>query len=319
MSENNTPNRGFKYIAYYEPSHEYEQFKTIEEAKKWLIDYDSQDGIDEGTEFGKSFIAEITHVSSVEKTDFKENYCTCDPFSESDNCKCGAYGEEWPYCDDWSWIGNVDYLPINTSPTESQQEPYGIKKAPEKLKQVFEDMCIEIKTDFSIDAFYDRLVHDGIISEPQQVEEKLRADIREAIKEMDKQVKFWEVLMEEEQKIGWTVVGEKSIEFLSKIKSIIQKGTPQQVNQGSEWVSVEDRLPEDYNGKSDEYLVVNYGEINLATWHAHSYNDGVGDSHDGQQFMVPNMDSDYGGMFVARGVTHWMPLPQPPTNTEEEW
>ena len=84
----------------------------------------------------------------------------------------------------------------------------------------------------------------------------------------------------------------------------------------SEWISVDDRLPEDYNGKSDEYLIVNYGEVNLATWHAHPYNDGEGDSHDGKEFMVRNMDSDYGGMFVARKVTHWMPLPEPPEDTK---
>lgn len=29
-----------------------------------------------------------------------------------------------------------------------------------------------------------------------------------------------------------------------------------------------------------------------------------------------SMDSDYGGMFVARGVTHWMPLPNPPKSEE---
>lgn len=86
-------------------------------------------------------------------------------------------------------------------------------------------------------------------------------------------------------------------------------------NQGtiaSGWISVDDRLPEDYNGSSDEYLILKNGDIYLATWYAHSYNDGVGDSHDGKVFMVPNMDSDYGGMFVAHNVTHWMPLPSAP-------
>ena len=135
-------------------------------------------------------------------------------------------------------------------------------------------------------------------TEPQQVEEKLRADIREALNEIDKQVKFWEVLMDEEQKTGWTVVGEKSIEFLSKIKSILQKGTPQQVNQVSEWVSVEDRLPEE-GTKVILHFSNSAGKHVCSAW------------FDGDKF------TDYEGR-TYNIVHHWKLFPQPPTNTEEE-
>lgn len=56
---------------------------------------------------------------------------------------------------------------LNTRP-QPERQSCKINKAPEKLKQVFEDMCIEIKTDFSIDVFYDRLIHDGIIAQQEQ-------------------------------------------------------------------------------------------------------------------------------------------------------
>jgi hypothetical protein len=108
-----------KYVAYYDEEAEFQSFPTFEAAEEWLKEYDCQDGIAESTEEGKSYIAEITHRSSVEKTDFKENYCECDPVCNE--CTCDKSEEEWPYDSDWQWVGNVKYLPVVSS-TEKLSE-----------------------------------------------------------------------------------------------------------------------------------------------------------------------------------------------------
>ena len=65
----------------------------------------------------------------------------------------------------------------------------------------------------------------------------------------------------------------------------------------SEWISVEDRLPE---GECLVYLA----ETRLGRVHSANYDAGV-----------PTIG--FGFAFDAPAVTHWMPLPEPPTDKEQ--
>ena len=80
----------------------------------------------------------------------------------------------------------------------------------------------------------------------------------------------------------------------------------------SEWISVEDRLPTLEND-GESLLIFHFGHTGYAFWDQWK-EPGRGEiqAHDGQEFMIRNSDSDYGGLFIAGDVTHWMPLPEPP-------
>lgn len=96
-----------KYVAYYAADNEFEFFETFEKAKEWLIDYDHQDGFAEETEKGQNFIAKITHISKVNVTAKKEDYHV-----HTEECPNDCDEEEWPYSEDWSYIGEVEYVPL---------------------------------------------------------------------------------------------------------------------------------------------------------------------------------------------------------------
>ena len=57
-----------------------------------------------------------------------------------------------------------------------------------------------------------------------------------------------------------------------------------------EWISVKDRLPD--LEKADDYIVVRKGNVETANW---------------------CYDSGRGFWYDYLGITHWMPLPEPPT------
>ncbi len=99
MSEEN------EYVAFYAEANEYGEFKSAVDAKKWLIEYDEQDGIADSTVDGESYIAKITHRSSVKKTHERKDYCVC---SYTDPCTCGNE-EEWGYNKEYEWVGIVKY------------------------------------------------------------------------------------------------------------------------------------------------------------------------------------------------------------------
>ena len=67
-----------------------------------------------------------------------------------------------------------------------------------------------------------------------------------------------------------------------------------------EWVSVEDELP-----RSGDYLVV--ADVSF----------GIGDKI--YQAMVAGYEDMDERWLIDEPVTHWMPLPSPPTGEENEW
>ena len=91
-----------------------------------------------------------------------------------------------------------------------------------------------------------------------------------------------------------------------------------------QWVSVEDALPEyctpvlvfcaNANYKHDglKTIVASYqsGEDLFETSEIFDSEDDVVDSWIAETSMF---DDEYGGRFINDGVTHWMPLPEPPT------
>jgi len=80
-----------------------------------------------------------------------------------------------------------------------------------------------------------------------------------------------------------------------------------------EWISVKDEKPTNFYDCC-EFLIVNHGVVYYAKWKAFRENQSDCDEwHDGQVFVIPNCDTDYGGLFIATDVTYWQPLPEPPT------
>ena len=75
----------------------------------------------------------------------------------------------------------------------------------------------------------------------------------------------------------------------------------------SEWISVDDRLPESKDDSVLAYFSEN-GGIDMV--HIQDYFDDItnGVDDDGNQL--------YTKWYISQGVTHWMPLPQPPEASE---
>ncbi len=100
-------NKGFRYVAYDAGYGEYQEFKTKEDAEKWLKE-DDYEGISEEAVEGRNYIAEIQYKSVVDVIDEKSNYHV-----HTDKCSENCDEEEWPYSDDFDWIGNHHYERIN--------------------------------------------------------------------------------------------------------------------------------------------------------------------------------------------------------------
>ena len=96
-----------RYVAYDAASGDYEEFKTLKEAEDWLKDGDGE-GISEEACNGQNYIAEIQYRSTVTTTDRKEDYHV-----HTDECTEDCDEEEWPYSDDFDWIGTYSYEKIN--------------------------------------------------------------------------------------------------------------------------------------------------------------------------------------------------------------
>ena len=101
------PNYGFRYVAYDAANGEYEEFKTLKEAKDWLTDGDGE-GISEEACNGQNWIAEIQYVSEVTKIDDKSNY-----HENEDGELVNDDGKEWPLSDDFDWLGSHHYVKID--------------------------------------------------------------------------------------------------------------------------------------------------------------------------------------------------------------
>lgn len=102
MSKNN-----YRYVAYDAANGEYEEFETLKEAEDWLKEGDGEGIFDEACR-GQNYIAEIQYRSVVTKTDEKENYHV-----HTDKCPEDCDEEEWPYSDDFDWIGHHSYEKID--------------------------------------------------------------------------------------------------------------------------------------------------------------------------------------------------------------
>ena len=86
-----------KYVAYDADSGEYETFEAFESAKKWLTI-----GFGEETCAGNSYIAKITHTTSYEITDKKEDY-----HEHTDECPDDCNKEEWSYRAEFDTVGEI--------------------------------------------------------------------------------------------------------------------------------------------------------------------------------------------------------------------
>lgn len=79
----------------------------------------------------------------------------------------------------------------------------------------------------------------------------------------------------------------------------------------SGWISVKDRLPED----SGDYMVLNDGRIEIAPYDKEAAQEGL------YPFGYEDKEIDEIGNTLIdwieiSGVTHWMPLPEPPPKEE---
>ena len=97
-----------KFVAYSAGDCEFESFETFEEAEKWLRDF-YDDGISEEAMNGKDFIAKITHRSSFEITDSKENY-----HEHTETCPEDCDEEEWPYDNEWDNVGDINFVEVKS-------------------------------------------------------------------------------------------------------------------------------------------------------------------------------------------------------------
>ncbi len=112
-----------RYIAFDPMNQEFEFFQNLGDAKKWILDQDWRDqGLPEEIINGEYLIARVTHKSSVDITERREDYpclknpeqhavCSGCDFSD-DECE-GA--EEWPYENDSEWAGEPKMIHIKNS------------------------------------------------------------------------------------------------------------------------------------------------------------------------------------------------------------
>lgn len=99
----------YRYVAYDAANGDYEEFETLKEAEDWLKEGDGE-GISDEACCGQNYIAEIQYRSVVTKTDEKSNYHV-----HTDECPEDCDKEEWPYSDDFDWIGHHSYEKIDWS------------------------------------------------------------------------------------------------------------------------------------------------------------------------------------------------------------
>lgn len=99
----------YRYVAYDAANGEYEEFETLKEAEDWLTEDDGE-GISDEACCGQNYIAEIQYRSVVTKIDEKANYHV-----HTDECPDDCDEEEWPYSDDFDWIGHHSYEKIDWS------------------------------------------------------------------------------------------------------------------------------------------------------------------------------------------------------------
>lgn len=97
----------YRYVAYDAANGEYQEFETLNEAENWLKEDDGE-GISNEACCGQNYIAEIQYISEVTRIDEKKNYHV-----HTDDCPEDCDEEEWPYNDDWDWIGDHHYVRIN--------------------------------------------------------------------------------------------------------------------------------------------------------------------------------------------------------------
>ena len=108
------------YIAYDAYAAQFEICNTFEEAEKWLLEGARGDeGFTDEFIDGHCVIAKVTHVSAVKITDKKENYmcvrdddvpANCSSCEDSQGCDDG---EEWPYENDFDWVGEPYIKPVD--------------------------------------------------------------------------------------------------------------------------------------------------------------------------------------------------------------
>jgi len=92
-----------RYVAFCYSDYRFKTFATLEEAEKWLIDYNCmEDGVPDDFILGRDYIAKITHRSKYTITDEKSNYHV-----HTDGCKEDCDKEEWPYSDEFDHVGNT--------------------------------------------------------------------------------------------------------------------------------------------------------------------------------------------------------------------
>lgn len=101
------PKDEYRYVAYDAANGEYQEFKTLKEAEDWLKECDYE-GISEEAIDGRNYIAEIQYRSVVIETDRKENYHV-----HTEECPEDCDEEEWPYSDDFDWVGTHFYEKID--------------------------------------------------------------------------------------------------------------------------------------------------------------------------------------------------------------
>ena len=99
--------KGCRFVAYDAANGDYEEFDDIQSAKDWLTENDGE-GISEEAENGANYIAEIKYRSKVFVVDTPDNYHV-----HTDECTEDCPEEEWPYDDEFSFIGKHVYQKID--------------------------------------------------------------------------------------------------------------------------------------------------------------------------------------------------------------
>lgn len=106
---------------------------------------------------------------------------------------------------------------------------------------------------------------------------------------------------------GNSIPVERATFTRERMQEVLEAYADARVREVQQWISVEDRLPETNRGISGWARVLAYWTTSDPDYEP----GGIETSFfDGRNWQGANGDMDYHG---ARRVTHWMPLPEPPT------
>jgi hypothetical protein len=176
-------------------------------------------------------------------------------------------------------------------------------------KKIFKEMIQSFKAGYAAAPAYEKnWIRPNLLEIIKNMRDKnFREEIilEEVEKEINRQIKAGYAAAPAYENIDWDDVIDMVVDYYSTIEQrnvFIERlkakspTQPNSVQEGDGWISIEDRLPDNFNWCNDSILFVSKnGTIRMGSY---DYEDGFWHQH-----------SD-GGTFID--ITHWQPLPAPP-------